>query len=128
MAKGNIGNLLQHFVALNVAEKVVNYWNKPESPIEYVDCFSMAPWESLDCTQPQGFKRLINTFPTRSDAGDFVANVFINVWNGKYDINNTPVKVKDRSIRIQQFYFGLLFQIKIGICVFMILNPKTHRR
>ena len=97
MAKGNIGNLLQHFVALNVAEKVINYWNKPESPIEYVDCFSMAPWESLDCTQPQGFERLINTFPTKRNAGDFVANVFINVWNGKYCINNTPVKVKNRE-------------------------------
>jgi len=48
MAKGNIGNLLQHFVAVSVAQAVVEAWKNSESPIEYVDCFSMSPWEPID--------------------------------------------------------------------------------
>ena len=47
MAKGNLGNLLQHFVAIHAADALVR--NSPEgAKLVYVDCFSMAPWEEIE--------------------------------------------------------------------------------
>lgn len=84
MAKGNIGNLLQHFIALRVVQRLVENWNQPDEPIEYIDCYSMAPWELITGGQPQGFVSLVRSFPAMQRQGDFVASVFLQAWQDHY--------------------------------------------
>jgi hypothetical protein len=60
MAKGNLGNLLQHFVALEAVRSLVAV-----SPrVAYVDLFAMAPWEAV-ARPEKPFLRLIATLPHR---------------------------------------------------------------
>jgi hypothetical protein len=80
MAKGNTGNLLQHFVALRVAQRLVERWNQPDQQIEYIDCYSMAPWEPIEGDGSEGFRRLVSSLPAKQRHGDFVASVFIETW------------------------------------------------
>lgn len=97
MAIGNIGNLLQHFVALRAAERVVAAWNRPNDPIEYIDCYSMAPWEPITGNQPQGFVSRINSFPEKVQNNDFVASVFRQAWAAKYPADQLPERPQDRE-------------------------------
>jgi hypothetical protein len=84
VAKGNIGNLLQHFVALRVAQRLIENWGHPDISIEYIDCYSMAPWEPVTGRQPQGFVDLVRQFPVKRNHGDFVASVFLQAWWDHY--------------------------------------------
>ena len=71
MAKGNLGNLLQHFVAIHAADALVR--NSPEgAKLVYVDCFSMAPWEEIE-KRNRVFVNSVNRFDTMARNGDIVA-------------------------------------------------------
>jgi len=97
MAVGNIGNLLQHFFALRVAQKVVNEWNRPTEPIEYIDCFSMAPWEPITGGQPQGFVSVVRSFDEKATNGDFVAQALLQAWRNRYGESAVPDHPKNRE-------------------------------
>lgn len=98
MAKGNIGNLLQHFITLRVAQKLVKAWGNIATPIEFIDCYSMAPWEKIDKSgQPQGFVNLVEQFPNQRDQGDFVAKVFLEAWKDHYLTEKTPKHPRERD-------------------------------
>lgn len=97
MAKGNIGNLLQHFVALHVAENLVAGWGQPLEAIEYIDCFSMAPWEAIKGNQSQGFVERVKTFEEKSTQGDFVADIFLKAWNTRYASDAIPKHPRSRD-------------------------------
>jgi hypothetical protein len=97
VAKGNIGNLLQHFIAIRAAEQVVRTWDRPESLIEYIDCYSMAPWESITGCQPQGFVGRVNTFPTKAAKGDLVASTFLRAWQERYAPAEPPAHPQGRK-------------------------------
>ena len=61
MAKGNTGNLLQHFVAIMVADKIIRQLSD-STAIEYIDLFAMRPWEEINQAEDQFKKRIrINT-------------------------------------------------------------------
>jgi hypothetical protein len=72
MAKGNTGNFLQHFVALNAMKALAA--SAPAGRFEYVDLFAMEPWEALSNPEP-GFTGLFDSLPTRES--DPVASVFL---------------------------------------------------
>jgi hypothetical protein len=97
MAEGNIGNLLQHFVALKVAQRVVHEWNRPDDAIEYIDCYAMAPWEPITGGQPQGFVSVVRSFDDKSNNGDFVAQSFLHAWRGHYNEREVPNHPTDRE-------------------------------
>ena len=97
MAKGNIGNLLQHFVALRVAEHLVTAWGQPEEAIEYIDCFSMAPWEAIKGNQASGFAERVKTFEEKATHGDLVAEVFLKAWNERYAGQVIPKHPRSRD-------------------------------
>jgi len=97
MAKGNIGNLLQHFIALKVAERLVREWKQPNKAIEYIDCFSMAPWEPIEGGQPQGFVEIVTGFPNLRDHGDVVASGFCRAWEQHYAKKVIPAHPQDRE-------------------------------
>ena len=81
MAKGNIGNLLQHFVGLRCTQVLVNRWNRPQEPILYVDCYSMAPWEKITGKRSEGFSSLVRTFPTKAQQCDLIAKTMLTAWD-----------------------------------------------
>lgn len=97
MAEGNIGNLLQHFVALTVAKRVVEAWNRPIAPIEYIDCYSMGPWEPITGKQPQGYVGVVREFVKKSASGDFASAAFLNAWTTRYGTNSIPAHPNDRE-------------------------------
>jgi hypothetical protein len=97
MAKGNIGNLLQHFIALKVAERLVREWKQPNKAIEYIDCFSMAPWEPIEGGQPQGFVKMVRRFPNLRDQADVVASGFCRAWEQHYAKKMIPAHPQDRE-------------------------------
>ncbi len=97
MAMGNIGNLLQHFVALRVAQRLVENWNQANKPIEYIDCYSMAPWEPITGAQPQGFVDLVRRFPAKQEQRDFVGDVFLKAWEDRYSPDEVPVHPQQRD-------------------------------
>jgi hypothetical protein len=78
MAKGNMGNLLQHYVALHAARAL----DAQAGAFEYVDLFAMAPWEGLE-RATAGFKRAIATLDARP-ADDLVAATFRAAWARRY--------------------------------------------
>jgi hypothetical protein len=85
MAKGNMGNLAQHFVALEVARKVVTMWGQPSIPVEFIDCYSMGTWEAIEQSQtPQ--RRLFDTHCSsfRNGEGGFVGGVFHQAWISRH--------------------------------------------
>lgn len=87
MAKGNVGNLLQHFVVLRIAQRLLSLWAKPNEPVEYVDCYSMEPWEIVDdCKTPQQrtFSRVLQLLVTSMDQTDIVAKTFKRAWKSEY--------------------------------------------
>jgi len=97
MAIGNIGNLLQHFVALRVAQKLVQNWRQADIPIEYIDCYSMAPWEEITGGQPQGFVELVNRFPAMRNQGDLVSTTFLQAWQNHYNLREMPPHPQQRD-------------------------------
>jgi len=90
MAKGNSGNLLQHFVALTVANAVVEAWAKPGEAIEYVDCFSMSPIEPIDAAAGD-FKERVKLI-AEGDASDIVSQTLRTIWNENYPDGFPTVK------------------------------------
>lgn len=78
MAKGNMGNLLQHYVALHAARAL----DAKAGAFEYVDLFAMAPWEGLE-RATAGFKHAIGTLDARP-AEDRVAAAFRAAWARRY--------------------------------------------
>lgn len=85
MAKGNIGNLLQHFIGLSCAKRLVDM--SAGKPIEYIDCFSMSPWEPIDGSNAKDFKLKVLQFEKMKTEGDFVASVFLAAWARRYGEN-----------------------------------------
>lgn len=63
MAKGNIGNLLQHFVAVHAMKRLAEA--SPDG-VQYIDLFAMAPWEPLELKDEQFFQ-IIQALGGRSD-------------------------------------------------------------
>lgn len=97
MAVGNIGNMLQHYVALTVAKHVADECAHSNAPVEYIDCYSMAPWETITGKQPQGFVGLVRGFENKSSRGDFVSSVFLKAWNSHYGEDVIPTHPNDRE-------------------------------
>jgi hypothetical protein len=61
MAKGNIGNLLQHFVALHALQRLATVADR----FAYVDLFAMEPWEDVPVPDA-AFRDVLHTLPSRS--------------------------------------------------------------
>ena len=97
MAKGNIGNLLQHFVALRCGEALLGHWNQPHIPVAYIDCYSMAPWEEVTGKSSQGFDAIIRRFPVKAQSGDRVAATFLFAWHRRYSPTQLPPHPRDRD-------------------------------
>lgn len=95
MAKGNIGNLLQHFVALEAGRRLLKAWSKPSEPIEYIDCYSTAPWEPADCANTQGYLVKIGQFEKTAQADDLTAKTFIDAWTGRYGAPLPPIRERE---------------------------------
>lgn len=95
MAMGNMGNLLQHFVGLSCAKRLVEM--AQGKPIEYIDCYSMAPWEPIVGRNPQGFVSKVQQFGKMAEDGDFVASTFLAAWAGRYGENAIPAHPLDRD-------------------------------
>lgn len=99
MAKGNLGNLLQHFVALRVAERMVKEWSQPSKAIELIDCFAMAPWEELEpqnVSTPQRSRFVQRVGQMSSATDDLVASTYHNAWRNKYG-KAIPPNITERS-------------------------------
>ncbi len=85
MAKGNIGNLLQHFVSLRASSAFVGLLPNKNPAIEYIDTFSMAPWEAIRPSPFNAvFKDIVDTFPEKHRTGDFAASTFTSGWLQRY--------------------------------------------
>ena len=85
MAKGNIGNLLQHFVSLRACSAFIGLLHNKEQAIEYIDPFSMADWEPIKKTPANApFSEIVKTFPEKVSAGELVASTFTSVWRQRY--------------------------------------------
>jgi hypothetical protein len=96
MAKGNMGNLAQHFVAIHSVNHVVQQWNQPDAAIEYIDCYSMAPWEILKTSatpQRRLFANRCSAFEAATDC--LVASVFNQAWRNRFG-RNLPIDVSER--------------------------------
>jgi hypothetical protein len=97
MAKGNVGNLLQHFVALRCAEVLLSSWSLRSELVLYVDCFSMAPWEPVEGDNPQGFVGIIERFEEKAKNGDRVAQAFLTAWQQHYLPEDVPAHPQHRD-------------------------------
>lgn len=73
MAKGNVGNILQHFVVVTAAERLVR--TAATATISYVDCFSMAPWESMP-TKKRPFGELLGAIEAADPKTDATVRAF----------------------------------------------------
>jgi hypothetical protein len=96
MAKGNMGNLAQHFVAIHSINQLVLRWNQPEAAIELIDCYSMAPWETLETSKtPQRrlFENRCRLFEHADDCQ--IADSFNQAWRNHYG-RVVPIDVSDR--------------------------------
>jgi hypothetical protein len=99
VAKGNVGNLLQHFVALRVAERVIVRWATPGVPVEYVDCFSMGPWEGLEplgTKQRRMFVEKLGALADTPPGRDLIADAFQQAWHDRYG-SGLPARIEDRD-------------------------------
>jgi hypothetical protein len=59
-------------------------------PIEYIGCYSMAPWEPIEGGNPQGFVSKVQQFGRMAENGDFVARTFLAAWEGRYGKDSVP--------------------------------------
>ena len=125
MVKGNIGNLMQHFVVLRVAQRMLELWQKPEIPIEYIDCFSMAPWEPIEVNK-QGFANQIESFASRrrtiSSRRHLLMRGIRTTPQGQ-----CPPELRIACIRIPPSFFATLFRHSHGPCdcMKMMLQAKV---
>ena len=90
MAKGNIGNLLQHFVAMTCAERLVASWDQPDVPIEYIDCYSMSPWETIEDDKWKSGSEKVREFDNLAARGDSLARAFRDAWRTYYAGSSLP--------------------------------------
>jgi hypothetical protein len=89
VAKGNLGNLLQHYVGLRAARRLA----ERSAAFEYFDLFAMAPWEPLERAEA-AFVDLLDSFPGRSNDG--VAAAFCSAWSTRYGAA-IPREVRQRE-------------------------------
>jgi len=85
MARGNIGNLLQHFLALRAADRLLGAIGVPAQTVPsicYIDPFAMAPWEEITGKRSEGFDRMVRSFPALAD--DPVARTMLSAWTRRY--------------------------------------------
>ena len=97
MAQGNLGNLLQHFVALNCAERLLDHWQAREKPVVYADCFSMQPWEAVERGNREGFEAVLSQFERKAGENDLVARTFLTAWTALYHPDRVPDDPLDRA-------------------------------
>lgn len=99
MAKGNVGNLLQHFVGLRASSAFIELLKPNEHlTIEFIDAFSMAAWEQIvERNQATAlFRRIVETFPDKVNEDDVVALTFSSGWSQFYDAMPIPPNPLDR--------------------------------
>src|SRR5579864_7132923 len=98
MAKGNLGNLLQHFVGLRSMQVLAAAWNRPQEPILFVDCYSMGPWEQINKNgRSEGYDTLVLRFPKKAMQCDFVAKTFMTAWGQHYASSKIPDNPRKRN-------------------------------
>lgn len=95
MAKGNIGNLLQHFIGLSCANRLVDI--SEGKPLEYIDCYSMAPWEMIDGKSQPAFDKTVQQFAGKAAKGDFIARSFLSAWKCRYGSEDVPADPNNRD-------------------------------
>jgi hypothetical protein len=100
MARGNVGNLLQHFLAIHAAERLVGVSSASDRPAPslcYIDPFAMAPWEEIQGKRPEGFVSMVRSLPTRPD--DPVARTLLSAWARHYasDPGGVPTHPVERD-------------------------------
>lgn len=79
VAKGNVGNLLQHFVAVRAAHTLATFESSVRGPTTYIDCYAMAPWEPIEKRGP-GFPELVGALANASPTSDPVVAAFHAAW------------------------------------------------
>ncbi|MFS8069619.1 MAG: hypothetical protein ACMG6S_24910, partial [Byssovorax sp.] len=79
MAKGNVGNLLQHFVAIRAAHQLFAAHGDVRAETTYVDCHSMAPWEPIQRRGPK-YPDFIHALASARAPSDPVAAAFQAAW------------------------------------------------
>jgi hypothetical protein len=90
MAKGNAGNLLQHFIGLHAARCL----NERAGAFEYLDLFAMAPWEPAERAERE-YVALLDSFAARPN--DPIASVFLKAWAERYAGSDVPARSRDRE-------------------------------
>ena len=126
MAMGNIGNLLQHFVHLTVANQLVSDWNQPQNPIEYIDCFSIAPRRNLGthvlcCLHTAGRTPFPAMLPH-----DSVAVAFQSAWTDKYKPAAIPTTSTNANTRTRPCFCTAHIRNNVGICGCTIFTTGTN--
>lgn len=117
MAKGNIGNLLQHFLALRAAECLLQCLNQPS--VTYVDAFSMDAWESVEPSRSNAaFQTVIHRFDELAEHGDLVAKTFLRVWRDHYHPDAMPPDPRQRdypnsAVLLQAAFPGVEWQMRL---------------
>ena len=85
MAKGNLGNILQHFVAIMAADELLAQTGRFGDSVFYLDAFAMQPWEKLGMLTAGGavaqprkdFSEQYARMPGRAMKQDIVAKAFV---------------------------------------------------
>lgn len=81
MAKGNGGNLLQHWVLCDLAASVLS--RVARRRIAYVDCYAMKPFECVEsspCSQPEFHAVLSDTHRLKSDFQKALCILKEEIW------------------------------------------------
>lgn len=89
MAMSNIGNLLQHFMAIHAADAIRKVYSGENSKVIYVDGFAMAPWEPIKNPKAP-FGQILDSFGSRAANGDLVAATFQTAWAAHYGSRPAP--------------------------------------
>ena len=77
MAKGNMGNFLQHFMGVTAASRL-----SERGPFDYVDPFAMAPWEALENGSDAQFVARFHQLASGSQ--DVVTGAFLAALRSKF--------------------------------------------
>jgi hypothetical protein len=93
MAKGNIGNILQHYLAICAAEHLADRHGqkgmtskdshrKIAQTLEYIDLFAMAPWEPIESEGRRWFAKSIEWMEVAETP---MARTFREAWRCHYE-------------------------------------------
>jgi hypothetical protein len=91
MAKGNTGNLLQHFVAIMVADKIIRQLSD-STAIEYIDLFAMRPWEEINQAEDQFKKRIKAITDQKQPSNHCVTSSYRKAFTSKYPDATPPIR------------------------------------